>query len=196
MIKRLIVSLLTGAILAAAAGGLQAASYKPRVLSMRGADIMAFDAVALDNPHYLMNALALGASPDARDNDGITLLMAAAWRGHPRSVSVLLAAGADIDATDSGGFTALMWAASNGWVEVTDLLLAEGASVDIVNGRGLTALMHAAWNGHARTVARLLAAGADTTVRDARGRSALDLARESKSSDVVQMLTVSLSQGD
>ncbi|MDD2684339.1 MAG: ankyrin repeat domain-containing protein, partial [Candidatus Cloacimonetes bacterium] len=49
---------------------------------------------------------------NARDNEGITALMYAAWyNDDPEVVKVLIAAGADINATNNYLFTPLMYSA-------------------------------------------------------------------------------------
>lgn len=52
-----------------------------------------------------------GADPNARDAEGRTALIAAAYMGHSEIVSVLLEYGADINHQDSDGRTALSVAA-------------------------------------------------------------------------------------
>jgi len=70
--------------------------------------------------------IAAGADVNARDNDGRTPLVRAAWYGHPDIVAALLKAGADVDARNNDGKTALMWAADE--PTRTALLAAEAAA--------------------------------------------------------------------
>ena len=54
----------------------------------------------------------------AREEDGWTLLMRAAYNGELRRVKTLIAAGADVNATDKDGWTGLMFAAFKGTVDI------------------------------------------------------------------------------
>jgi len=74
----------------------------------------------------------------------LSLLMAAASRGHERVVEVLLQRGAEIDVQSSKsleGVTALMAAASQGHERVVDLLIQRGADIDLQSRVGYTALI-------------------------------------------------------
>ena len=74
--------------------------------------------------------LAAGAEVDAKNNHGITALMAASYGGHTEEVKALLSAGADVNAKDNFNSTALIYAAANGQARTAELLIAAGADVE------------------------------------------------------------------
>ncbi len=102
-----------------------------------------------------------GASVRARDGEGRTALIAAAYGNHVRVARFLIAAGADVNATDSTRQSAYLIATS----EVGDdpRLLTEalrnGARVNAKDSFNGTGLIRAAERGHPRIVRRLLAEG-------------------------------------
>jgi ankyrin repeat protein len=59
-----------------------------------------------------------------------TALMAAAYNGHTKIVSLLIESGADINAKDYLGRTALLYASGKKHVEAENLLIANGADVN------------------------------------------------------------------
>ena len=74
----------------------------------------------MSNSEYLPN-------PNAKDDEGNTALMKAAFEGRPESVKVLLEAGADVNAKAPDGWTALMKATERGHTEIVKLLKEAGA---------------------------------------------------------------------
>ena len=80
------------------------------------------DAAIRGDLKSLRAALAQGIHPDAKDNDGDTALMLAAYNGHVDIVAALLEAKADLWIKDRGGKTATDLAVSKGNVEVVRLL--------------------------------------------------------------------------
>lgn len=64
------------------------------------------------------------------DPDGNTVLMLAAYHGHPGTVSMLIAAGADVDRTNSRGQSPLAGAIFKAEDEVAALLVTAGADPD------------------------------------------------------------------
>lgn len=114
----------------------------------RGEAFAAFDGRVLDR---LENLLAGGIDPDVRDNDGRTLLMAAARAGHESDLALLLICGASVDLQDPDGRTALMFAAINGHAGAAAILLNHGADARLRDDAGDDALTLAALNRHAET---------------------------------------------
>jgi uncharacterized protein len=68
------------------------------------------------------------------------------------------------------------------------LLLARGVDPNAVYRNDLTALMWAAGYGHADTARALIDAGARVELVDNRGKTALDMAREFKHAETVDVL--------
>jgi uncharacterized protein len=120
--------------------------------------------------------LAARASPDARDQFGITPLMDAAAKAPPEVVKALLDAGADVNAKSLNATTVLNQALNNWDVAVIDLVIQRGARLEDRSEVGATALMLAAYLGREEDVDRLLRAGADATAVDNAGMTAADYA--------------------
>lgn len=91
--------------------------------------------------------LTNGADVNAKDDDGKTALMVAAYNieGKPEVARVLLEHGADVNAKDSRGKTALIWATDgvHQAPEVVRVLLQHGADVNAKDKDGKTALEYA-----------------------------------------------------
>lgn len=81
-----------------------------------------------------------GADVGAKDKDGWTALMWAAWSGLPQVASELLEKGAVATPADRQGNTALTLAAQRGQVDVVRLLLGKGADKTASTPAGKTAL--------------------------------------------------------
>ena len=100
-------------------------------------------------PATLLALLEAGANPEARDGEGRTgLMLAAFWNINPNVLQVLLDAGVDMDASDNHGQTALHHAGLNPetykgprptWQTMTNLLLAAGANTSVTDRDGKTA---------------------------------------------------------
>jgi ankyrin repeat protein len=136
-------------------------------------------------------AIKGGANVNAKDSDGWTVLMAAAFNANPEMISLLLESGADVNAKDSDGATALMSAADKGNPEVISLLLESGADVNAKHYRGITALMRAAnRNKNPEVILILLENGADINAKTTDdGETALMLAAGyNKNPEVVSVL--------
>jgi cytohesin len=92
------------------------------------------------NTRRVIELLNAGADPNARDAQGRTPLIEAAFAGRTDCAAALLSAGADPNATDIDGWTPLMEASSKGRFAVVRQLLAAGAQVNVRNEAGRTAL--------------------------------------------------------
>jgi ankyrin repeat protein len=86
----------------------------------------------------LLNA---GAGIEAKDSEGMTPLMLAAWLGRSKGCIFLLNRGANIEATDSRGWTPLMHAANHLRKETCALLVLAGANIEALSRTGKTASM-------------------------------------------------------
>jgi ankyrin repeat protein len=116
---------------------------------------------ACSTKHASSLALLLdaGALLNARNNNGYTPLMLAAWDGAAACVKLLFARGGDtleLDVQSSqAGKTALHLAALKNHPEIIQLLLQAGADPTIRNNNGYTPLDDAQAKGHAQCVALL-----------------------------------------
>lgn len=119
----------------------------------------------------LADALAAGADPNARQDEGLnaTVLMLAASNPDPAMVDLLLAAGAEVNTPDLMGDPAINWAAYYGHDRVVARLLDAGADIDLVgHGNALQIVMR---RGHDAAIAELLDHTGQLPDRSARERA-------------------------
>jgi ankyrin repeat protein len=121
-----------------------AASGKSSQASLNQSLLNATTDGAIWNIKRLVDA---GADIEARDSEGMTPLLIAAWLGNRKACVFLLERGANIEAVDSRGWTALMCAAN--WLKKGTLVLLfmKGAKMDTISKTGKTALMLAVGAG-------------------------------------------------
>lgn len=99
--------------------------------------------------------LVRGLPANLRNEKGDSLLMIAAYNGHPEVVKLLLEYGADPEMANDRGQTPLAAAAFKGDIEVIGILLDNGADIDKQDASGHTALMAARIMNAADTPAQL-----------------------------------------
>lgn len=114
----------------------------------------------------------------ARDVNGDTPLMRAAWRGEDAVVLALLAHGAAPETVNDDGNNALWFACLHGSPTTILHLLDAGAPIDHANDDDITCLMQAAASGRLDVLRLLLALGATAGVCAPDGRRALDMATD------------------
>jgi hypothetical protein len=135
---------------------------------------------------YVAEALRAGASPNARDEYGDTLLLQAIQNNRPSIVKFLLKRGADVNLTDlKAGDTPLIRAVSthDTWAteikpltHLVKILLAHRADPNRANRQGERPLTLAAADGQGDIVSVLLKSGANFRLRNKQGFTALGLA--------------------
>jgi len=137
-------------------------------------------AVANSDASVTARLLAAGADPNAKDEDGRTLVMLGIHS--PELIQILLARGATLDpnATDNNGLTLLMHAAASSTIEVVKQLLAKGGDLAARDHEGRTLLMNLPLNSLgdssaalAEMIAFVVAHGIDVNARDHSGATAL-----------------------
>ncbi|MFF0743504.1 ankyrin repeat domain-containing protein [Streptomyces sp. NPDC004111] len=159
-----------------------------------------FEAVHGDEDDAVVRLLRAGAPAEATDEEGTTVLYAAAVGDRAGAVRLLLAAGADPDRPsgpggpggpgggDGTGDLPLCAAAVGGHTDVARALLAAGARPDLREAYGFTALVWAAGRGHAGVAEVLLAHGADPDLPGPSGEPPLVLAARRGSPATVRVL--------
>ena len=145
------------------------------------------------NLDCLEHLVTKGANVNATNDRFGTALMKAAANGNLGCLEHLVTKGAELEAENIDGSTALMWAAFQGELDCLELLIAKGAKLESTadghkKAGKWTALHIAALHGHAPCVEALLKAGADARLKDKRGITALDLAKETKRTEVIALL--------
>lgn len=104
-----------------------------------------------------------GLSPvdvNARDGDGSTPLMKAAYIGNSYFVETLLRHGAEVNARNGNGINALMAAVYAGRPDIARMLIEHGADVNVRDERGNIALRLAGERGSEELAGLLRGAGA------------------------------------
>ena len=135
------------------------------------------------------DALERGASVHARDENGNTALMLAAFYGQEEVVRLLIERGAEVNTVNPAGRTPLMFAATFDDPGTVKVLLSHGAWVNVRDSdEQFTALMFAASEGHLDVVQLLLEHDADKTLVDVDGDTAADFARQNGHMKVVELL--------
>lgn len=135
--------------------------------------------------------LAGGADPNARDRDGYTALIWAAYRDRNEIASALVQAKADVNLKEPFmGLFALGTAAGRGNAQMVEELLKAGADVHQEDNSGHSCLTSAALEGHATVVRRLVEAGSNLEVpcRVNNGETVLIGAARLGKADVVDVL--------
>lgn len=96
----------------------------------------------------LERALAGGAEQEARDPDGCSAAILAAYNGHEPCLVTLIAAGANLEATALLGWTAAMSAAAYGHQPCLRALIDAGANLETTDKQGHSAAGLARRYGH------------------------------------------------
>ena len=109
--------------------------------------------------------VAGGTDIDAREENGVTPLCYAAFKGHVSSMLTLIQRGADVN-VDS---FPMLGALANGSTAAVEALVQAGANVNAVTSSGNTALHFAAQKNRVECIVALIAAGADIDARDRDG---------------------------
>ena len=118
----------------------------------------------------------LRLNTNAKDIDGRTLVMLAAWHGYESLLSALLKLPeGDLNLKDSMGDTALTIAAAKDRTS-TVKILTEHVDIDLPNALGSTALIIAAERGNAEMVMEILKHNANSRLRNHDGHTAFSKA--------------------
>lgn len=139
-----------------------------------------FEAVQARDVEMLKSLLSQGASPDATDYEGDSLLIKAVPFANGEAIcDVLIRAKANLNTTNKDGDTALMKALIYKKNALALRLINAGADVNIANIKGETPLRRAfLYARNMPLIYALIKAGANVRSRDAFGKTALDYANE------------------
>lgn len=140
-----------------------------------------------------------GADINAKDANGFTSLIWAAFMGHAKVVELLLDKGANANAKTTkeevlynppgftkipAGSTALM--AAGGDIKVVKALLNKGADVNARSSDDSTVLMMVLFSGHTEVVKLLVEKGADVNAKNKYGTTALKIAGNKEIAEVLK----------
>jgi ankyrin repeat protein len=117
--------------------------------------------IPCDYPGVFKALVDAKADINARDDDGITLLTAAAMKKNVEAVNALLAAGADPNDVSDKNQSPLLIASRHDCLGAVSALIAAGADVNCVTSYGDTPLAAAVESSIVDMVSALVAAGAD-----------------------------------
>ncbi|MCH7471874.1 ankyrin repeat domain-containing protein [bacterium] len=130
-----------------------------------------------------------GVNPDARDEEGFTALVTAAYRGLEEIVRQLLERGADVNQQDvTTGHTAVIRAANQGHKRIVRMLLDAGADPNILDAGGFSPLVTPAAVPHKEVIELLLAHGADPNLVDVQGGVPLHQSVINEHKDIARLL--------
>lgn len=137
-----------------------------------------------------------GEDVNAKDEQGWTPLLWAAYNNQPRATELLLKNGAKANHQSTMQFgaivpksTALHIASYYNFKHVVKQLLDNGADVNIVDSRGRTALIFASYYNFIDIVKLLVDKGADPNIKDNWKNTAITYAMQSNFYDVYELLT-------
>lgn len=150
-------------------------------------------AVTGDHLPVIRLLVALGADPDAVDDQSDTPWLVTGVTGSVAAAEVLLRARPDLTLVNRFGGVSIIPASERGHVEYVRRVVRTGIDVDHVNRLGWTALLEAVILGdggprHQEIVEILLDAGADPSIADADGVTALQHARNRGYDEIVRLL--------
>ena len=150
---------------AAAEGTSESGTGETRSASDKGdLDARLISAAGRGDTGMVERLLDEGASTSARDADGRTALVAAAYRNHLSAAETLVRAGGDVNAKDDTEQSAYLISTSEVGDDprLLELMLQSGADVRSLDSYNGTGLIRAADRGHVRIVEKLL--GTETDV--------------------------------
>lgn len=151
-----------------------------------------FRAAISDNIKAVRLFLESGVHLETRNEEGWTILMAAAQKGLDVLVGLLIQKGALVNARDGGGNTALHLAAFAGRLSCCKLLIENQAEVDARSNFGWTPLYQAIARNHMIVASYLISTGADVNTAAKDGLTPL---RKAAATGLVEEVKLLLSHG-
>jgi ankyrin repeat protein/beta-lactamase regulating signal transducer with metallopeptidase domain len=129
--------------------------------------------------------IAEGADLNARDNLGTPPLL---WALELPMVRLLVAHGADIEAAQADGRTRLHVACIHGQRDILEFLLAKGGDIEREDKNNTPPWVYAVAYGHVNMVEFLIDRGVDLSKTGPDGQTLVDVAKQGKHTEVVNLL--------
>ena len=129
-----------------------------------------------------------GCDVNAADDNGVSPLYWAVWKGDSAITEYIAANGAEINATNRWGSTPLHWAADLGHDLIIKKLIDDGAHVNAKDRSGNMPLHWAARNGFTAAVKCLVNEGAYIEVDNIYGITPIDMALNSGHIEIMEIL--------
>lgn len=157
-------------------------------------DLELINALISKNPQEALNAIELGANPNAFYDQYLPAIYVAANRDYFEVVKSLIDNGANINDKGSSkkmdikdGF-ALLTSSTRGNLDITRLLIENNADIDMTEYSGLTALMSASFRGNDKIVNYLIDNNASIEQKDNFGYTPLMFAANAGKLSCVEIL--------
>ena len=161
-----------------------------------GAKKTIYAAAYLGDVQWVARGIAHGFDVKEQDENGHTILHAAAQGNQQKVAEVIVAAGASIDIRGDEDATPLYHAADRGHVVIAQWLMDKGANLDArIRNYTATHLHRAAWQGH-RDLAELLIDRGATVAMESEFGTALDYARRGRYGQVMEVLEAAAHKKD
>ncbi len=172
--KKALIALLTIVLLAVSSVAFAAELSFGDIWAVSFAAILPLIVAAGDgNLSEVKRLLDNGANANDKDENGVTAIINAVWKGQNEVVKVLLEHGANIN------YKKCLWSAVvNDYSKVVKILLDNGANVNATNKESWTALMFAVQRSHSEVAKLLLEYGANPDIKNKNGETAWDYAKD------------------
>ena len=145
--------------------------------------------VTKGNIEVVKQHLDAGVDVNAKNSDGESPLLEAAYRGHKNIVELLISKGADVNMKDGLEWTPVKWAAREGHKAIVELLISHGALLNTKDSlTGTSALHLTAFRGHKEIVQLLISKGADVNIKAWDARTPIDFAEEENQKETANLL--------
>ncbi len=147
-----------------------------------------FKAVEQGNIQVVESLLEQGASVNAVNQRGSTLLHSAVFKGQAEMVNLLIQRGAYADTANRYGASPLHAAAYHGSSVITNLLIDGGANVNVLGRLEVTPLHVAVYDGHIGIVRLLIDKGANVNAANRLGSIPLHFAAHHGNVNIARLL--------
>ncbi|CAI8050982.1 Putative ankyrin repeat protein MM_0045 [Geodia barretti] len=148
-------------------------------------------AVKTREPDTLRELVRAGSDLNLQNNEGLTPLMIAAWRGTTADITKILLEGEHINLDiqeKRTGWSALHFSAERGDSATTEALLKAGANPHLKDKNGDTAVIMAVKRHEPATLRELVRAGSDLNLQNQEGLTPLMIAARSGRTDITNIL--------